>query len=161
MRFILKGVNSEVKLNSNISWNLQLPVTLLILKVSLYRNYKYMRTARPEPEASAVGLQRSLSSVSRLLTVALSVPSPTSLGTRCMGATLAPSKETSSSETHDIRIKTCQRHVITEQPLWVSLLRPLCGQVVIYCDAHILRVTCCLRWLQIGGVSYLPRCDGR
>lgn len=53
MHFILKGVNSEVKLNSNISWNPQLPVTLLILKVSLYRNYKYTRTARPESEPGA------------------------------------------------------------------------------------------------------------
>lgn len=72
-----------------------------------------------------MGLQRALSSVSRLLTVALSVPSATFLATRCMGATLAPSRETSSSETHDVRIRTCQLHVVMEQPLWVSLPRPL------------------------------------
>lgn len=130
MHFILKGVNSEVKLNSNISWNLHLPVTLLILKVSLYRNYKYTRTARPEPEpeASAVGLQRALSSVSMLLTVALNVPSATSLATRCMGATLAPSRETSSSETQDVRIRTSVGFTASSARL---------RQVVIYCDADI------------------------
>ena len=83
------------------------------------------------PPGSSVGPQRALSSAPWILSVAFRVSSGTSLATRCIGAMLGPSRESSSPETTNKKCDSDSRrmfsHMTTGSDVISDLLR-FCGR---------------------------------